>query len=131
MKPRTARESFPKRTVWWELIVIVAPSFDLGSCIFRRQEPVYVPALISTASVERLHDATRTAFAHVVVGLEVYCAESLLRQAHPCFEVKSFNIRTSSESSATLFFSSVFSRPSSRSFFASETSIAPNLLRQR
>jgi hypothetical protein len=55
VKPRTARESFPKRTVWWELIVIVAPSFDLGSCIFRRQEPVYVPALISKVS---LNDST-------------------------------------------------------------------------
>ena len=43
---------FPERTVRSELIVLLAPSFDLGPCIFHRQEPVHVQAFISKASVE-------------------------------------------------------------------------------
>jgi hypothetical protein len=78
----------------------------------------FATALRATfAAAHDPNDSAGTAFAHVVIGLEVFCAASLLRQAHHFFEFKSFSIRTSSDSSATIFFSSVFSRSSSRSFF--------------
>ena len=53
------------------------------------------------------------------------------RQAHHFFEFRSFSIRLSSESSATIFFSSEFSRWGSYGFRASETSMPPHFLRQR
>jgi hypothetical protein len=52
-------------------------------------------------------------FTHALLGFEVFYSASLLRQAYHSFEFRSFSIRTSRERSATIFFSSAFSRSSS------------------
>ena len=86
---------FPERTLWSGLIVLPAPSFDLGPCIVHRQKSVYTQALISKTFVERfdacaVSRSSRTRKIECdagLVGPEVQCLRDELR---PVVQIDSF-----------------------------------------
>ena len=52
-----------QRAIWSVIVVVLSPSFNLGSSIVQRQEPVFVQTLGANPSVERLDERVICRFA--------------------------------------------------------------------